>query len=125
MVICDAIWHDPGTGKQFLLGLFSMIHARSFPAVHPIVAVHVALTDGRGKLPIRLVLVDAEQARPPLFEKTQEIEFSDPRAVVALDYHLANVKFDEPGEYRFQLYAGAEPLMERRFIVRRIEEDKP
>jgi hypothetical protein len=25
LVICDAIWHDPGTGKRTILGCFSSI----------------------------------------------------------------------------------------------------
>ncbi len=117
MVVCDAIWCDPGTGKQVLLGLFSAIHARTFPAVHPVMAIHVALTDARGTIPIRLVLVDANEEREPLFDETQDVEFPDPRAVIELDFHLGNLRFDEPGEYRFQLYGGSTPLMERRIVV--------
>jgi hypothetical protein len=118
MVVCDAIWKDPGTGKAFLLGLFSVIHAESFPAVHPIMAIHVAITDGRGKLPIRLKLVDAnDEEREPLFDGSQEVEFRDPRQITEIAYHLLNVRFETPGEYRFQLFAGTEFLMERRVLV--------
>lgn len=117
MVVCDAIWQDPATRKSFLLGLFSVIQAKAFPAVHPVMAIHVALTDGRGTLPIRLRLVDAGEEREPLFEGTQEVVFPDPRTVVELTYHLGGARFESAGEYRFQLYAGTELLMERRVLV--------
>jgi hypothetical protein len=123
MVVCDAIWRDPGTGKQTLLGLFSTIHASEFPTVHPIMALHIALTDGHGKTPIRVRLIDASEQHDPLFEQEQEVEFQDPRVTVNVDIHLSGLRFEAPGEYRFQLYAGATPLMERRILVLRTRED--
>ena len=117
MVVCDAIWRDPGTGKRVLLGVFSAIQVRKFPSVHPIMAVHVAVTDGHGRVSLRLRLIDAGEEREPLFEASQEVAFPDPLAIVEWDYHLYKLRFDTPGEYRFQLFAGNAPLIERRFLV--------
>ena len=117
MVICDHIWVDPGTGKKTLLGLFSMIHAKKFPAKHPLLAVHVSLTDGRGVTPIRLRLVDAEDDSEPILDETGDIDFTDPRIICDMTFHAANVSFQRPGEYRFQLFAHEELLMERRVLV--------
>ncbi len=117
MVICDAIWRDPGTGKRVLLGLFSMLQVREFPATHPMMAVHVALTDGHGKVKMRLRLVDANEEGQPLFEGVEEVDFADPMTIAEIDFGITNIRFEMPGEYRLQLLAGDEPLMERKIFV--------
>jgi Family of unknown function (DUF6941) len=117
MVICDAIWRDPGSGKRSILGCFSTIFARQFPAVHPIMAVYAALTDGHGKVSIKLQAVDVDGENEPLFVNTAEAEFPDPRVIVEMDIHLRDLKFPAPGEYRFQLFANDQFLLERRLMV--------
>lgn len=117
MVICDHIWVDPGTGKKTLLGLFSTIHAKKFPVTHGLLAVHVSLTDGHGETPIRLCLVDAKGDGDPILDETGTIDFTDPRIICDIAFHAANVLFQKPGEYRFQLFAHKELLMERRVLL--------
>ena len=121
MVVCDAIWRDPGTGKSFILGCFESISATEFPCTHPLIAVYVALTDGRGSTPIKLRLVDVEAEEEPLVEMELDVEFQDPRMVAELTLHMKDVAFPKPGEYRFQLSSGTAPLLERRIIVKKIE----
>lgn len=117
MVVCDAIYQDPATKKCTLLGTFSTITARRFPVAHPQLAVHVALTDGRGNVRIKLALVGEEEGGPSLFAGEGVIHFADPRIVAELNFQLANVAFPSPGAYRFQLFANDELLMERRLLV--------
>lgn len=117
MVVCDAIYQEPFTKKCTLLGTFSTITARRFPVVHPQLAVHVALTDGRGNVRIKLALVGEEGASPPLFAGEGVIHFADPRVVAELNFQLNNVGFPSPGAYRFQLFANDQLLMERRLLV--------
>lgn len=117
MIVCDAIHRDPGTGKFTILGTFSNIFAHSYPATHAQLFLYVALTDGRGKVPINVVLVDVEEQQPPLFTGDIEIEFPDPRAVHELALPVPLLRIPAKGEYRFQLRAGGELLMERRIIA--------
>jgi hypothetical protein len=125
LIICDYVHRDPGTGKATMLGCFSVIHAREFPARHPRLFVHTILTDGRGKLPVRLKIVDAEEELDPLFDQELEVELKDPRAVGELTFQIDNLTFPSPGEYRLQLFAGAEFLMERRVIVNQLPPLQP
>lgn len=125
MVICDAIHTDPGTGKRTILGCFSSIHARKFPAVHPIFAVYVAATDGHGKTPMRLQIVDANEERQPIARLEVEADFGDPRMTLELDLVIANLTFPAAGEYRIQLYAGNELLIERRLVLVQIPGPTP
>ena len=124
MVVCDNIHRDPGTGKYFLLGCFSVIHAKKFPAVHPLLALYVSVTNGRGTVPLRVQLVDANEEREPIVVVETDVEFSDPRIVLDIRFLLGNLTFVEPGEYRFQLFASNEFLMERRVIVAQVKQDQ-
>ena len=117
LVMADAMHRDPGTGKLYILGTFSTIFASSFPSTHPLMTVYAVLTDGRGKIPIRLVIVPVEDDTDPLADAKGELEFSDPRMVVEVSLGLPGVTFPCPGEYRVQLLAGEELLMERRLMV--------
>jgi hypothetical protein len=121
MVVCDAIWIDPSTGKHFLLGLFSEIAARDFPAMHPLIAVHVCMTDAEGKILIKLQLVDVDESRDPLFMVENELEFPDRRANIVMMAQLRGVVFPEPGEYRLQLFGRGELMLERRLLVKKVE----
>jgi hypothetical protein len=117
MVICDGIWVDPYTGKKTLLGVFSAILGPSFPLVHPILTIYIALTDGHGPVTSKVKLVDADEEREPIFSEEQTMEFSDPRSIVELVFQVTGVQFQHPGEYRLQLFANEEFVIERRIVV--------
>ena len=122
LIVCDAIWRDPGTGKRTILGCFSVIGAKSFPTKHPLIAVYAAVTDAHGVVPITLRLVDMDESGPPLAELKVEPKVEDPRAVLELDFGLMNVVLPAPGEYRLQLKSLETLLMERRIVVMKIGE---
>ena len=121
MVVCDHIHRDPATGKPYLMGCFSVIHSEEFPAIHPVMALYVSVTNGRGVVPYKIQLIDANEEREPIWCVEDEIEFSDPRMVMEMCFYLAKLKFDEPGEYRFQLFASGEFLMERRVLIMKVD----
>lgn len=120
MIICDAIWVDPSTGKQTLLGVFSEIGAKEFPAVHPLMAVHICMTDAEGQVPLKLQLIDADETREPLFMVENELEFPDRRVNMVMTAHMQGIAFPEPGEYRLQLFGRGEFMMERRLVVKQV-----
>ena len=117
MIVCDAIVKDPSTQKATLFGCFSAIAARAFPAVQPIFCVYAVMTDGHGKMPLKLRLVDADEARAPIFEVDGEANFNEPRSVLEVSFLIQNVVFPEPGEYRLQLYAAGQHMIERRIVL--------
>jgi hypothetical protein len=124
MVICDLAWRDPGTGKHTLLGCFSAVMGPSFPLSVLSLGLYIALTDGRGKLPIRIRIVDVDESREAILESELEIEFTDPRMIAEVCLNVPGLTFPEPGEYRCQAFAGNEFLMERRILAVRVG-DKP
>ncbi len=117
VVICDLAWRDPGTGKTTLLGCFSAVMGRTFPLSVFSLGLYVALTDGRGKMPIRMRIIDTDETREPVVETECEVEFSDPRMIVELCLNMQGLVFPEAGEYRCQVFAGGEFLIERRILA--------
>lgn len=115
LVFCDAIWIDPGTGKRTILGTFSTVFAREFPALHPQLAVYCILSDGYGKTAIEFKIVDDHDEE--ILASKGEVEFKDPRVVVELNLTLPGIIFPKPGEYRLQLFGAGEFLLERRLLV--------
>jgi hypothetical protein len=117
MIICDAIWRDPSTGKRTLLGCFSAIFSPGFPVRCPVMGVYIAITDGHGKTSLTLRMVDVDEESPPVFELKGEADFADPRMILELDFAVMNAVFPQAGEYRLQLFAGTHPIMERRIVL--------
>ena len=121
MMICDQVIIDARTGKQSLIGSFSVINTPRFPLRYPCMMVYVALTEGHGKTPLQLRLIDSNEEEKPVIDRALHIDFQDPRQVCELHSAFYNLVFPKPGEYRFQLFSQGEPLMERRLLLRKIE----
>lgn len=117
LVVCDHVWRDPSTGKMTILGTFSSIGGFDLPVVHPRIAVYAALTDGKGRIRIKLRLIDCDEDGEPVFEQELECQIPDPRMVVELAFIANELKFPSFGEYRLQLYFNDEFAMERRILV--------
>jgi hypothetical protein len=96
MVPCDAIWTDPATGKRTILGCFSVVCSAQFPVVYQTLTVYTAITDSRGKVPLTLQLVDSDDH--PLASVSTEVEFTDPRQVIEIDFHFGEISIAVPGE---------------------------
>ena len=124
MMICDQVIIDARTGKQSIIGSFSVVNGVRFPLRYPCLMVYVALTEGRGKTPLRVRLIDSEEADKPVVDRTMHITFTDPRQVCELHSAFYNLTFPKPGEYRVQLFSSDEPLMERRLLLRKVTPPK-
>jgi hypothetical protein len=119
MLVCDGLHLDPMTGKTYVMGCFSKVFAREFPATQAM-CVYAILTDGYGKVPVIVRIVDVDAADEPLFEAKAEVEFTDPRMMVELTFGPEGVTFPAPGEYRIQLFAGPEFVIERRIVLQHV-----
>ena len=50
-------------------------------------------------------------------EANAEADFSDVRSIVIIDVVMRDLSFPMPGEYRVQVFARGEFIMERSFVV--------
>ena len=66
-------------------------------------------------------LIDADEENDPLFEVEHEIEFPDRRAIIFMNAHMKDIAFPSPGEYRLQLFARNQFVIERRIVVKTLE----
>lgn len=117
MVVCDSVHVDRGTGKYFLLGLFSTIASTDFPCQHPHLVVYTAVTDGIGTIKMRLDFVAVSDEEHPIASVEQEMQSEDPRITCEIAFEFKGLLFPEPGEYRFRLFANEEFLLERRILA--------
>jgi hypothetical protein len=108
LVLCDAVWTDPSTGKEFLLGCFSDIGFPKFPIVQPRLCAYILLSNGRGKVPLRVVVVDVDEERELIREVRSEIEFPDVRSVVSVIVEFVDLEIPVPGDYRVQSSAACQ-----------------
>src|SRR5438105_326893 len=78
LIIADHVHRDDSTGKFFILGTRASISAATFPFTCTSLALYTCMIDGRGETPLRLRLIDVDEAREPvlLFETT--VNFLDP-----------------------------------------------
>jgi hypothetical protein len=61
--------------------------------------------------------VDADEEREPVWTTEGEIGLDHPRIVAEVDLVMKDITFPEAGEYRVQLFAGGELIVERRLNV--------
>jgi hypothetical protein len=120
MILCDSVVIDQGTGKSTILGMFSAITAKSYPAVHPSLHIFAELTDGRGETQL-VIKVCRATAESPEGEEVARFEgmldFRDPRAVLRMSFGIANVLLPQAGEYRFIIETKAGVLVSERRLV--------
>lgn len=125
LIVCDQIITDRMTGKHSLIGMFSRVHARRFPAAHPQLCVFASLTEGRGEVELTIRIVDANEDRPPIVEGKGKVQFKDPRAIAHLALQFHGLTFSQPGAYRVQLWSSGELLREARLDLIKVEPRPP
>jgi|SRR5579872_3334478 len=120
MVVCDNFHRDPSTAKYTLIGTFSGLAGPEFPLIHPHITIYVALTDGHGKMPLRLEMIDVDEEREPVFHFDGRVTFASPKDVVEICFKTPEVSVPEPGEYRLRLFANREFIMERSVLAKQL-----
>ena len=123
MVLCDSVHRDTTTGKFTILGTFSTLGAREFPANLQF-CVYYSITDGFGPTALRLRLVDAscgiangaDAKEGVVFELSTELDLENPLMVFESATGIRTV-IPREGLYHCELWAGDELLMSRRLLA--------
>jgi hypothetical protein len=115
-ITCDSVHIDPATGKHYLLGCFSNLRARQFPAVHPRMVWFLTLTDLKpGTHQLRLSYGRDMETLQKLIERP--FEARHPLDKVNLINELRNLRFEEPGAYQILIEVDDEPLLVNSIMV--------
>jgi hypothetical protein len=120
LVLCDTAIREVGTNKLSLIGTFSGVSANTFPCVHQTITVYVALTEGLGNVPCKLRLTSLTSG-DTIFEIPGQINFVDRTSVPELVFQLNQVRFDAPGMYAIEFWAGDDVLGSRKINVQKVE----
>ena len=114
--ICDDIIRDETTKKISLIGLFNCIRAPKFPIIHKALRVYVCLTNGHKMCKGELRFInDADNTI--IFSAEGNIPFKNPLQIVELNFGIANLRFEKPGNYRIEFFCDGHPAGNRRFVV--------
>ena len=121
MLLCDYVIEDKATNKKSLIGLFSNISAKKFPASHYRMNVFVVLWDGHGnyKGELRCVHSDSEEEVSTM---RGPIEFPDPNAVLEFNFEMFGMTFPAPGEYIMQFLCDDEIVIQRKLTLTQLED---
>jgi Family of unknown function (DUF6941) len=119
-ITCGRVLFDKVSGMPSIIDIVQTINAQQFPARHPQIVFFCELTNGHGTTKMKIRLVDTQEEEKYIFEKEGTVQFKDVKQIVTLAMDLHGVVFPQPGEYRFQLFAGGNILGERRIICRKI-----
>jgi len=122
MLLCDYVIEDKQTGKKSLIGLFSNISAKQFPASHYRMNVFIVLCDGHGdyKGELRCVNADTDEE---ISTMRGPIPFPDPRAVLEFNFEMFGLTFPTPGEYLMQFLCDDEIVIQRKLTLTQIKEE--
>jgi hypothetical protein len=124
-IVCDRVIFDRITGMPSLINILQTLNSPKFPVRTEQLVFFCELTNGHGRTNTKVRLVDVSNDEKPIFEKVGAVEFKDVKHVLSLAVALQGVVFPNPGEYRFQLFAGEELLGERRIICRQVKLNPP
>jgi hypothetical protein len=129
MILCEAVYREPMTGKFTLLGTFGRLTGRMYP-IPCVFSVYFCLTDALGEIPIGLKIVDGnalltdDDIMPLVDVKLpQPVVSNDPLAVIEGIIGIS-VAFPSSGVYHCELYANDEHLMTRRLLVEGPKEEQ-
>jgi hypothetical protein len=119
--ICDTIIRDEATKKVSLIGLFSIIRANSFPCIHPLMHIYIALTNGhrKYKTEVRFARLDDNK---PIAGMVGDLQFQNPLQVVEINLCWQQLAFNKPGEYAVEILCEGTEVGSRKFIVMGPEE---
>lgn len=120
MVLCDAVHQDPANRKFTILGTFSTLAAKRFPAKLRL-CVYFAITDGSGPVKLELRLVDAaayltDDAPDAVFHEGVNTEIESPLVVFEGVIQI-QTELPTPGVYHCELLANDSVLMSRRLVA--------
>jgi len=116
MLLCDYVIEDKQSNKKSLIGLFSNISAKKFPASHYKMNVFVVLSDGHGKYQGELRCISADDDKV-VSTMRGPVEFPDPQAVLEFNFEMFGLTFPDPGKYIMQFLCDDVIVIQRKMTV--------
>jgi len=122
IVLCDVIYRDELSKKLILVGTFHTLYTLQLPAVHPLMSVYLALTEGQGAYALKL-LIEHVESQQSMFETTGPLTFDNPNQVIEMNVPLNGLRFGAPGAYDVQAWLDHELVGQTKFFVSLVERE--
>ena len=119
MVLCDAVHRDSATGKHTILGTFSTLASKEFPAPLQL-AVYFAITDAQGEYELVFRIVDSGHAFDDEIEPevVLRLPVSSPSPLAVFEGHFGvQGPIRKAGVYHCELLLNDNVLMSRRLVA--------
>ena len=113
---CDNIIEDIRTRKKSMIGIFSQIHAESFPYTMPSMNILVSMTGCIGEFPCTLVC-EYVGDHTQIFNVNCAISAKSPMDVVDVVITMKSITFPMPGRYSLKVMVDDIPIMMRPLSV--------
>lgn len=108
--MCDGVHVDPMTGKHTLLGVFSSIRVREFPAVHPRMFWFLALTDcAVGEHTLKISFGPDMAETQPIIERS--FESKNPLHKINLINELRNLPLPRQANFSIVIEVDDDPIL--------------
>jgi hypothetical protein len=118
IILCDQVIEDRETRKKTLVGIFTRLAASKAPIVHPAMSMYVALTNGHGIIPVKVLLKDAHSEDNREFFKVEgQVNFEHPNKIIEMVFNLRNLTFPKFSQYCFEVHANEEFIFESKLDV--------
>lgn len=109
LMVCEAVITDLNTRNTSVINRFTTLKLKQFPTPPRKVSVFAALSNGSGRIPVRL-LIDPLNGGDTIYQFNAIIEFPDPLQEVRFILNIPDLVFEAPGAYDVQLLGGRELL---------------
>jgi len=119
LMVCESVITDLNTRNTSIINRFTTLKLKAFPNPPRKVSVFAALSNGSGRVPVRVV-IDPLNGGDTIYQFNAPLEFPDPLQEVRFILNIPDLVFDGPGSYDVQLFGEGELLAS---IVIRIHHD--
>lgn len=117
MLLCVRIELAPDGNPVSLIGLTQRFAAVGEPPVVKSFAVYICITDGYGRVPFTLRIIDVDESRPPVENIRASVNPGGPLEDSPIALEVDNLILPAYGLYRAQLLCNDQIVIERRFEV--------
>ncbi len=109
-VLCDDVRREDN-GKLILLGLFEVIGAKRYPAVHPKLFVVNRWCKGEGTFKQKIRIANSKDSQKLIETEPQDFTLKDIDSQHTLISEFSNVKFPESGKYWVEIFLNDELML--------------
>lgn len=121
-IVCDQAIREEGTHKWSLIGVFSRVTVQTIPALHPSMALYLAITEIHDEIDFKVEALAGEgPEEKKLVEAHGKIKTADPRVVGEMVMRFPAFPIVQEGVHSIRVTSGSERIGSTKFYVERVK----